>query len=136
MNPTTAETNRKSRSSATAVASESIVQRSCCGAASDPPTSASHGDGTSGHQPAPTQVHACDEIADQAAPPLLNHGDPMRCDAVGDSESLSRHECIAAEAYRIAAQRGFAPGAELDDWLAAEAAVDQRPAGHRPSNHF
>ena len=136
MNTRTADTSRKSRSGATGMASEPTALRSCCGAASDPPTSASHGDGTTAHQPAPTQAHTCDEIADQAGPPLLNHGDPMRCDAGGDSKSSSRHECIAAEAYRIAAQRGFAPGAELDDWLAAEAAVDQRPAGHRPSNPF
>jgi Protein of unknown function (DUF2934) len=32
-----------------------------------------------------------------------------------------RHRRIAERAYRRAAARGFAPGRELDDWLAAEA---------------
>jgi hypothetical protein len=31
---------------------------------------------------------------------------------------------IAAAAYRRAESRGFVPGAELDDWLQAEAEVD------------
>jgi hypothetical protein len=35
-----------------------------------------------------------------------------------------RHEMIAKAAYYIAEQRGFAPGHELADWCAAEAAVD------------
>lgn len=35
-----------------------------------------------------------------------------------------RHEMIATAAYYIAEQRGFAPGHELADWRAAEAAVD------------
>lgn len=33
----------------------------------------------------------------------------------------ARHRRVAARAYRLAERRGFAPGAELDDWLAAEA---------------
>ncbi|HME40328.1 MAG TPA: DUF2934 domain-containing protein [Steroidobacteraceae bacterium] len=41
----------------------------------------------------------------------------------------NRRACIAAAAYRKAEQRGFAPGHELDDWLAAENDVDQRLAG-------
>jgi hypothetical protein len=32
-------------------------------------------------------------------------------------------------AYLIAQRRGFAPGHELEDWLAAEDQVDQRLAG-------
>ena len=35
-----------------------------------------------------------------------------------------RREMIATAAYYIAEQRGFVPGHELDDWSAAEAAVD------------
>jgi hypothetical protein len=35
-----------------------------------------------------------------------------------------RHEMVATAAYYIAEQRGFEPGHEVDDWLAAEAAVD------------
>lgn len=32
----------------------------------------------------------------------------------------TRREAIAKAAYRLAEKRGFAPGHELDDWLAAE----------------
>ena len=40
-----------------------------------------------------------------------------------------RRASIATAAYRIAERRGFAPGHELEDWLAAENEVDQRLAG-------
>jgi hypothetical protein len=35
-----------------------------------------------------------------------------------------RHELIALAAYLRAQRRGFGPGRELEDWLAAEAEVD------------
>ena len=35
-----------------------------------------------------------------------------------------RHALIATAAYYLAERRGFAPGCELEDWLAAEAEVD------------
>lgn len=37
----------------------------------------------------------------------------------------ARHQKIAMAAYYRAETRGFASGGELDDWLAAERAVDQ-----------
>jgi hypothetical protein len=37
-----------------------------------------------------------------------------------------RDEMIRVAAYYLAEKRGFAPGAELDDWLQAEAAIDAR----------
>jgi len=37
-----------------------------------------------------------------------------------------RRQLVAAEAYFLAERRGFAAGHELEDWLAAEAAVDSR----------
>jgi Protein of unknown function (DUF2934) len=37
-----------------------------------------------------------------------------------------RRQLVAAEAYFRAERRGFAAGNELDDWVAAEAAVDMR----------
>jgi hypothetical protein len=40
-----------------------------------------------------------------------------------------RGAAIAKSAYLRAARRGFAPGHELEDWLAAENEVDQRLAG-------
>ena len=36
----------------------------------------------------------------------------------------ARHALIAETAYLRAERRGFAPGQETDDWLAAEAEVD------------
>lgn len=44
--------------------------------------------------------------------------------AVVDSALL--HEMIAATAYRIAEQRGFVPGHQLQDWYRAEAVVNQQ----------
>ena len=40
-----------------------------------------------------------------------------------------RRALIAKAAYLKAERRGFAPGHELEDWLAAENEVDQRLAG-------
>jgi hypothetical protein len=42
-----------------------------------------------------------------------------------------RQALIAGAAYFRAARRGFEPGHELDDWLAAEAEVDQQLARAR-----
>jgi hypothetical protein len=41
------------------------------------------------------------------------------------SEQPHRHALIAQAAFFMAQERGFAPGHELDDWLAAEREVDQ-----------
>lgn len=41
-----------------------------------------------------------------------------------------RHELISEAAYFRAEARGFLPGGDLDDWLDAEAEVDERLAGH------
>ena len=38
--------------------------------------------------------------------------------------AAERHRRICELAYRRAEQRGFAPGAEVDDWLDAEREVD------------
>jgi Protein of unknown function (DUF2934) len=41
----------------------------------------------------------------------------------------SREALIAEIAYFRAQSRGFEPGHEEEDWLAAEAEVDRRPSG-------
>jgi hypothetical protein len=47
---------------------------------------------------------------------------PQRDEPEADGASHeARRRRIAERAYRRAEQRGFAPGRELDDWLAAEA---------------
>lgn len=38
--------------------------------------------------------------------------------------AAQRHEMVAVAAYLRAERRGFAPGCELDDWIAAERDVD------------
>lgn len=40
-------------------------------------------------------------------------------------ERDQRHAMIAQHAYYLAAERGFEPGHELDDWLTAERNVEQ-----------
>lgn len=40
-----------------------------------------------------------------------------------DPTAESRHDVIARAAYYLAEARGFEPGHELDDWLAAEQAT-------------
>ncbi|MGH8144665.1 MAG: DUF2934 domain-containing protein [Steroidobacteraceae bacterium] len=44
--------------------------------------------------------------------------------APGLLEPAQRHRLIAEVAYLRAQRRGFEPGGNLDDWLAAEAEVD------------
>jgi hypothetical protein len=45
--------------------------------------------------------------------------------SIADSEAtVDRFERIAVAAYYRAQVRGFQPGRELDDWLAAEAELD------------
>ncbi|MCL6555274.1 MAG: DUF2934 domain-containing protein [Burkholderiales bacterium] len=47
----------------------------------------------------------------------------------------AREAMIREAAYYLAERRGFAPGHELDDWLAAEAAIDRDlppPAAEAP----
>ncbi len=70
----------------------------------------------------PKLVRAAEATAPTAAPDATPVAAPS-----GD-----RTQQIAERAYYLAEQRGFAPGGELEDWLAAERAVDaQRGAGPR-----
>jgi hypothetical protein len=40
--------------------------------------------------------------------------------------SIDRQQMISEAAYRYAQARGFEPGHDIEDWLAAEAEVDAR----------
>jgi hypothetical protein len=65
------------------------------------------------------------ELTDSAAMVVLESA----VSAMGASTSVDpdvRRQLVAAEAYFRAERRGFAAGNELDDWVAAEAAVDMR----------
>lgn len=44
---------------------------------------------------------------------------------IEERDERQRHDRIATAAYFLASARGFTPGRELDDWLAAELAEDQ-----------
>jgi len=46
----------------------------------------------------------------------------------GEEARLRR---IAETAYYISERRGFAPGCELEDWLAAEAQINTTPPAQR-----
>ena len=46
--------------------------------------------------------------------------------------SAERHQMIAQAAYFRAEQRGFAGGQEVEDWLAAEAEIDQLLNADKP----
>jgi hypothetical protein len=49
-----------------------------------------------------------------------------------EATAAQRAERIAKRAYEIAEQRGFAPGAEMEDWLAAEREIDAAPVRQAP----
>jgi hypothetical protein len=51
---------------------------------------------------------------------------PTSGDAATASDAQRRQALIAEAAYYRAVERGFAPGAEVDDWLAAEREVNNR----------
>jgi hypothetical protein len=60
---------------------------------------------------------------------LRSHSiDPLRFCVLDLHVDERRHALIAITAYFRAKRREFAPGDELDDWLAAEAEVDQQLA--------
>ena len=63
--------------------------------------------------------------ADESVPEALVP-DAVRTDVQRSAPetSQSRWTRIARRAYALAQQRGFAPGAELSDWLQAEKEID------------
>lgn len=78
----------------------------------------------------PTQRRSITPSRDQARRPLdqattSSDDDPTVAEAAPGVEPTAddgaRRRRIAERAYRRAERRGFAPGQELDDWLAAEA---------------
>jgi hypothetical protein len=68
-------------------------------------------------------------------PPSVDPSPFSREDSREDASADSRAERIARVAYFRAQQRGFEPGLELEDWLAAEREVDgaaDSPGAARP----
>jgi hypothetical protein len=63
------------------------------------------------------------DITEDAVVEVLEvHEDPT--DVVASPDLETRYEMVRTAAYYIAEQRGFIPGHETEDWLAAEKAVD------------
>lgn len=60
--------------------------------------------------------------AHAAATQDTSSGPPARTEP---SPPAQRHAMIAERAYFLAEARAFAPGGELDDWLAAEREIDR-----------
>ncbi|HUX72729.1 MAG TPA: DUF2934 domain-containing protein [Steroidobacteraceae bacterium] len=54
---------------------------------------------------------------------------PPKAHTAARTNKADRQELIREAAFAHAERRGFAPGHELDDWLAAETEVDQRLFG-------
>jgi hypothetical protein len=51
---------------------------------------------------------------------------PLGANDTAGLDPEHRRQLVAAEAYFRAERRGFTAGHELDDWVAAEAAVDSQ----------
>ena len=74
-------------------------------------------------------VAAAPELNDSAAIAVLESGQPATTKSTAHSNGIDadiRRQLVAAEAYFLAERRGFAAGHELEDWVAAEAAVDSQ----------
>jgi len=65
------------------------------------------------------------------APPITAAGITEPSSDVDESARAELDRMICEAAYYIAEQRGFEPGHELDDWLAAEAQVHDQLAAQR-----
>jgi hypothetical protein len=79
-----------------------------------------------------TAARGAKNVARASPAPSVAHeakDPPVREDAA------ARHERIAVQAYYLAEKRGFIPGAELDNWLAAEARGDTQPREPRTEAH-
>jgi hypothetical protein len=67
--------------------------------------------------------------ARQIAPPASDDtqmpATPQSAAGMVPIEPQRRHALICTAAYYLAEGRGFCPGGELDDWLAAESEIDR-----------
>ena len=68
---------------------------------------------------------AAPELTDSAVFVVLELVPPATAGSMSVDPDV-RLQLVAAEAYFRAERRGFAAGNELDDWVAAEMAVDSR----------
>jgi Protein of unknown function (DUF2934) len=64
-------------------------------------------------------------VAEESIVETIEQAPPGYAEGVSEVDPELRHEMIAAAAYYIAEQRGFAPGHELEDWYRAQAAIER-----------
>lgn len=82
--------------------------------------------------------------ADESVPEALvpdvvhTHLHRSEADSAADAQTASpdRWQRIQSRAYEIAQERGFTPGAELNDWLQAEREVDGEARQASPEDQF
>ena len=83
---------------------------------------------------ASTHPHSVPIIAEEESGSVLDQ--PFAEGAQDAIDADLRHRLISEAAYHRYAERGFADGYDLDDWLQAEAEVDHllldQPARHQP----
>lgn len=72
----------------------------------------------------PRRKAVASELTETAVMRVLESTDSRPAGLATDPEA--RRRLVAAEAYFLAERRGFAAGNEVEDWVAAEAAVDSR----------
>jgi hypothetical protein len=81
-----------------------------------------------------------EESVPEALVPDVVHTHLHRSDAdsaAGDQATApDRWQRIQSRAYEIAQERGFTPGAELNDWLQAEREIDGESLRAAPENQF
>jgi Protein of unknown function (DUF2934) len=65
----------------------------------------------------------------KSPPSRTNASQTTASDTTAPGAHLDRYASIAQAAYFRSQHRGFKPGHEVEDWLAAEAEVDQRLRG-------
>src|SRR5271167_4036918 len=69
--------------------------------------------------------HTAPTLSDSAVIAVLKSAQSVRALTTSIDPEV-RRQLVATEAYFLAERRGFAAGHELEDWVAAEAAVDSR----------
>jgi len=72
-----------------------------------------------------TTATATPELTDSAVTVVLESEQSVTAVSTSIDPDV-RRQLVAAEAYFLAERRGFAAGRELEDWVAAEVAVDSR----------
>jgi Protein of unknown function (DUF2934) len=76
--------------------------------------------------PATNRAPNADEAAPETLVPDIVRTHLTQETAPSQSPEVERARLVAERAYELAEQRGFTPGAELDDWLQAEREYDAK----------